>query len=66
MHTVHNERIKLLATAFNNLGVGSIIAGTVAPTVSGRIGDFAHISAWVILGANLISLAWVLLGRLQT
>jgi hypothetical protein len=29
MHTIHNARIQLLATALNNLGVGSAIAGIV-------------------------------------
>jgi hypothetical protein len=35
MHTVHNAPITLLATPFNNLGVGTILAGIVAPLVDG-------------------------------
>ena len=31
MHTVHNERIKLLATAFSNLALAVVVAGFVAP-----------------------------------
>jgi len=42
MHTIHNARITLLATALNNLGAGSIIAGIVAPVVNGRVGDFVR------------------------
>ena len=37
MNTVHNARITLLATAFNNIGVGAILAGIVAPMVRGDI-----------------------------
>ena len=66
MHVIWNARIQLLATALNNLGMGTIIAGVVAPTVSGRIGDFVHVGAWVILGTDLIALAQAVLGRLRT
>jgi hypothetical protein len=31
MHTIHNARVSLLATALNNIGVGAILAGIVAP-----------------------------------
>jgi len=31
----HNDRVKLFATALNNLGVVSLIAGIVAPSVGG-------------------------------
>lgn len=65
MHTVHNARVQLLATALNNLGVATIIAGLVAPMVNGTIGDPAHIGAWFVLGADLIALAQVWLGRLR-
>jgi hypothetical protein len=65
VHTVHNARITLLATALNNLGVGAIIAGIVAPTVNGATGGLAHVAAWLIFGADLIWLAQVWLGRLR-
>jgi hypothetical protein len=65
MHTVHNARIQLLATAVNNLGVGAAMAGIVAPLVSGSVGDLAHLGAWFALGADLVALALVILGRLR-
>ncbi len=65
MNTIYNARIGLLATALNNLGVGAIMAGIVAPVVNGTVGDFAHIASWVILGGDLIAMAQVLLGRLR-
>jgi len=63
MHTIRNARITLLATALNNLGVGAIIAGIVAPMVNGTVGDLAHIAAWFMLGIDLIAMAQVVLGR---
>jgi hypothetical protein len=34
----HNDRVRLLATALNNLGVAIIITGIVAPTINGTVG----------------------------
>jgi hypothetical protein len=65
MHTIHNARIQLLATALNNLGVGAIIAGTVAPTVNGAVAGLAYVIPWLIFGANLIAMAQFVLGRLR-
>jgi len=65
MNQIHNERIKLLATALNNLGVGAVLAGIVAPLVSGVAGDLAHIVVWLALGADLIALAQAALGKLR-
>jgi hypothetical protein len=62
---IFNARISLLATALNNLGVASIVAGIVAPMVNGTVGDLAHIGAWFVLGVDLIALAQVTLGRLR-
>jgi hypothetical protein len=53
----HNERVKLFATMLNNLGVATIIAGIVAPAVTGAAGDLTHIGAWFAFGADLIVLA---------
>jgi hypothetical protein len=39
LHTIHNARVQLIATAINNLGVGSVLAGIVAPAVNGTVGD---------------------------
>jgi len=66
MHTVHNARIQLLATGLNNLGVAAIVAGIIAPTVNGTIGNFTHIGLWVIFGAELAAMAQIVLGRLRT
>jgi fucose permease len=61
---MHTERTKLLATAFNNLGVGAILAGVIVPTVNGTVADLDHITSWVALGVCLIAYAQVWLGRL--
>jgi hypothetical protein len=61
---IHIEQTKLLATAFNNLGVGAILAGVIVPTVNGTVADLAHIVAWVALGISLIAYAQVWLRRL--
>ncbi|MBV8523167.1 MAG: hypothetical protein JOY71_13755 [Acetobacteraceae bacterium] len=65
MHLVQNERIKLLAIALNNLGVGAILAGIVAPMVSGTAGGLGHAVGWFLLGADLIGMGQILLGRLR-
>ena len=41
---IYNARIQLFAIALNNLGVGAIIAGIVAPLVEGRVGDWAWVT----------------------
>jgi hypothetical protein len=66
MHAVHNARVQLFATALNNLGVGAILAGIVAPLVNRTVGDPRYIAAWLIFGADLLWLAQVWLGRLRT
>jgi hypothetical protein len=65
MHGVHNERVRALATALSNLGVGAILAGVVVPTVGGSFGSAANVAAWLVLGVDLIALAYAWLGRLQ-
>jgi hypothetical protein len=47
MHTIHNARIQFLATAFNNMGVGTIIAGMIAPMVRGEIAG-----SWSVLNGR--------------
>ena len=37
MHTVHNARVTLLATVFNNLALAVIVAGFIAPAASGQL-----------------------------
>lgn len=65
MHTVYNARIQSLATAVNNLGVGAVMAGFVAPLVNGSVGDLAHVGVWFALGADLVAMAQIILGRLR-
>lgn len=65
MHTVYNPPVQLLATALNNLGVGSTIAGIAAPLANGKVGDVTHIGAWLLLGASVLLVAQVVLGRLR-
>jgi hypothetical protein len=60
---IHNERINLLATALNNLGVGSIIAGLVAPIVNSHFS--IGVAVWSSVGIGLICLAQLILGRLH-
>ncbi|OJW21034.1 MAG: hypothetical protein BGO51_26035 [Rhodospirillales bacterium 69-11] len=50
---VHNERIKLLAGAINNLALAVIVAGFVAPAVTGHLGGLPQL---------LVSLAWLGMG----
>ncbi len=61
MNAIHNARVQLLGTAFNNLGVASIVPGIFAPTVNGTIGDPLHISAWLAFGGSLMALAQLVL-----
>jgi hypothetical protein len=61
---IRTERIKLFATALNNIGVGSIVAGIFAPMISGAAGGLAHFVAWSATGLLFIGLAQLTLGRL--
>jgi hypothetical protein len=65
MHTIHNARITLLATALTNIGVGAILGGIVAPLVRGDINAPASIGVWLVIGLDFIGLAQMLLGRLR-
>ena len=65
MHKIHNTRITLVTMALNNLGVGSIVAGVVFPTVRGSVDEFSDIAAWILLGICLFSLAQLVAGRLR-
>ena len=65
MNTIHNARITLLATALNNIGVGAILAGIIAPTVNGTLGGIGYVGAWLVIGCHAIITAQLLLGRLR-
>ena len=74
MKLVYNERIKLLATALNNMAVATVVTAVVGPTVgilNGTPG--AAITAWWVLSGVLWFLAGIglhllgqgVLGRLK-
>jgi hypothetical protein len=64
MHAVHNARIQLLATACNNLALAVIVAGLVAPAVSGQLHGSRSIVmlAWARSELSYLSLASLSLG----
>jgi hypothetical protein len=68
MHAVHNARIQLLATALNNLALAVVVAGLVAPAVTGQLQGgwrllvtLAWVRFWIILHVG----GQVVLGRLR-
>ena len=66
MHTVHNARIHLLATACNNLGLAVIVATLIAPAIGGQFLGNRSIFvmlAWASLGITLHLVARLVLGR---
>jgi hypothetical protein len=68
MHTVHNARITLLATAVSNLALAVIVAGFVAPAVNGQLhGGWQTVTtlAWIAFGIVLHGSAQLVLGRLR-
>lgn len=60
MNQIHNERLKLLATALNAMGVAHIVTGIVAPAATAIYGGAARsgFSAWWLL----IFLVWLSVG----
>jgi hypothetical protein len=66
MDTIHNERIKLAATALNNLAVGTVISGIVVPLARGDINSLTSAVIWTVIGLNFAWMAQVTLGRLRT
>jgi len=68
MHAVHNARVQLMATAVNNLALAFIVAGFVAPVVTGNVrglGTVLIALAWIGLGAALHFGAQLVLGSLR-
>ena len=72
MSLVENERIKLLATLFNNCGVGALVAGVIAPTFVLISSNDAKVIAlvaaqcfWFAIAIVLHLLARSVLGRLK-
>ena len=65
---IHNARINLIAMALSNIGLAFIVAGFVAPTVTGQVRGGWHalvIVAWVATGLVLYWAAYFALGRLR-
>jgi hypothetical protein len=68
MHAIHNARIQLLATALNNVALAVVIAGFVAPAVTGQLqggGRLFVTLAWVGFGIILHIGGQLVLGRLR-
>jgi hypothetical protein len=67
-NVVHNARVQLVATLLNNISLAFIVAGFVAPTVSGQMQGGWHILvtlAWVVTGLIIHRAAYLALGRLR-
>jgi hypothetical protein len=68
MNTVHNERIKLLAGAMNNLALAVIVAGFLAPAINGQLhAGYQALTtlAWIAGGCILHCFAQLVLGGLR-
>lgn len=68
MHTIHNARVQALATLLNNLALAFIVAGFVAPIVSGQLRGGWHVLitlAWIGAGTGLHFAVRAVLGRLR-
>jgi hypothetical protein len=66
MSLVRNERIKLLATYFNGLGVAAAAVGGIGQIVNvGRTGLGWSTMAWIVISLALHSVGQILLGRLR-
>jgi hypothetical protein len=66
---VHNERTKLLATALNNLALAIVVAGFVAPAISGQLRGGSQTVATLacIIGGIILHLfAQAVLGGIRT
>jgi hypothetical protein len=68
MNTIHNARVQLLATILNNMALAVIVAGFIAPVVTGQLLTggrfFVGLLCWVS-GAFLHIIAQFTLGRLR-
>jgi hypothetical protein len=58
MSLVHNERIKLVATALNNTAVATLVTAVIAPVAALLYGSVVIASAWW----PLLGLAWIFAG----
>jgi hypothetical protein len=71
---VHNERVKLLATALSNTGVATVVTAIVAPIAGFLYGSPTAVAskwwwliaaAWFVTGVGLHIIAQAVLGRLK-
>ena len=65
---IHNARLTLLATLLNNAALAFIVAGFIAPTVSGQLRDGWHVLVtliWIGCGVGLHYVGRAALGRLR-
>jgi hypothetical protein len=58
VNLIRNERIKLFATALNNLAVATMAAAIIAPVAGILYGSTAVASTWW----PLLALAWISVG----
>lgn len=68
MHAVNNARVQLLATALNNVALAVVIAGFVAPLITGQLQRPGHVVvmlAWIGAGVALHFGTQLVLGRLR-
>jgi hypothetical protein len=74
VNAIHNERVKMIATALNNLGVATIAGGILAPTIGYLYGSSALQTggwwftigvAWFLVGGGLCFFGWLALGWLK-
>jgi hypothetical protein len=63
---LHNERVKLIATGFNNIGVASLVAGFVAPVFAAGTSMSTRIDYAVLGMVFSVSAASLLTGCLET
>ena len=61
MNLVHNEQVKLLAGALNNVGVAMVAAGFIAPVSGYLYGSLSNASLKTIV---VVSPIWLTLGVL--
>jgi hypothetical protein len=67
-NAIHNARVQLAATAFNNLALAVVVAGLIAPAISGQlqgVGRLIVALAWAIFGVVLHIGGQLVLGRLR-
>lgn len=56
MNLIHNERLKLLATAMNNVAIAVVVTGAVAPVLGSLYGIEQRVPTWRVAAAVATSL----------